>query len=84
MPLRQSRRFEVAGVHWIARRQKLVEGTASSGSSPVHPEAGIWFENSAGEHRFLKMDEDELPSASEFRVLSGLELGRMLRRSIAQ
>jgi hypothetical protein len=81
VPLRQSRRFEVAGVYWIARRQKLVEPTPSS---PVHAEAGIWFENSAGEHRFLKMGEDELPSANEFRILSGLELGRMLQRAIAK
>ncbi|MHC4404826.1 MAG: hypothetical protein ACYTG0_34690 [Planctomycetota bacterium] len=79
---RQSRRFEVSGVHWIARRQEPAEGDVPSRSPSIHSEVGIWFENTTGEHRFLKMKEDELPDASEFRGLSGLELGRMLKRAI--
>lgn len=77
-----ARRFEASGVEWVARLQEPAEDDASPHPSRVDPEAGIWFENAAGRHRFLRMDEDRLPSASEFRMLSGLELGRMLKRAI--
>ena len=77
MPRRQSRRFEVAGTHWIARRQEPPQDNPSPGI-----ESGIWFENANGKHRFLRMDKGELPSASEFGLLAGLELARMLKRAV--
>lgn len=82
MAQRQSRRFEADGVSWIARLQEPGESDSSSRSPTSEPEPGIWFEDTAGKCRFLRLESDELPAANEFRVLSGLELSRMLRRAI--
>lgn len=74
----QSRRFEAAGTRWIARLLEPAQDPSSS------IESGIWFENAAGQHRFLKMDDRELRSGTEFRLLAGLELARMLKRAVKQ
>lgn len=87
MTRRPVRWFEVSGVWWIARLERSASLLAEpeSGSPGRRPEPGIWFENEDGECRFWKPDRAEgIPSASDFRLLSGRQLGLLLRRALAK
>ena len=84
---RQTRQFESRDERWIARLQPWVESTdaGTMGSSTRSLEPGIWFESQRGECRFLSITEpEEIPSATQFTLLSGQQLGRLLERAVVK
>ena len=87
MQQHQSRKFQAQGDSWIARRQvpSPEDKSAYTGVErrQRRREPGIWFQSQKGKFRFLRQaGEEGFPDETEFMMLSGIQLARLLGRAV--